>query len=423
MSEFEISQQLINRFTSAGPKRILALDGGGIRGALTLGYLEKIEEILAERHKQIIPKDKFRLHHYFDLIGGTSTGAIIAAALVKGMKASEVKVKYKELGKEVFQKRKLFGFLPNPFTVFSYSYHAKPLEKHLEKILEGSVLGDKSNKTGLCVIAKRLDTYSTWPVSNNPNAKYFPDNRFKVKDIVRASSAAPTYFKPEILPVDLENQMGSFVDGGISIMNNPSLQLFLMATVKGYRIGGYNEKVVDGEKTEEEITWKAGEKDLFIVSVGTGRKDKKVMAEKWKNPNVLQIAKILPDQFMTDANQIVEMMMNLLGKFPPNYFPRKIDSEVGTMENDILMNQKAFTYVRYNADLAKDKLKSELGIEDISDDEVKRLTQMDDVRNIDNLVKIGKVASGKVLDVHFPVEFDLTPQSIFDEEIQKRNNT
>ena len=66
MSKLEISQQLINRFTSAGPKRILALDGGGIRGALTLGYLEKIEEILAERHKQIIPKDKFRLHHYFD---------------------------------------------------------------------------------------------------------------------------------------------------------------------------------------------------------------------------------------------------------------------------------------------------------------------------------------------------------------------
>ena len=106
--------------------------GGGIRGALTLGYLEKIEQILAERHKAIIPIEKFRLYHYFDLIGGTSTGAIIAAALATGLKASEIKEKYKKLGVEVFQKRKLLGFLPNPFKVFSYSYHSGPLIKNLE---------------------------------------------------------------------------------------------------------------------------------------------------------------------------------------------------------------------------------------------------------------------------------------------------
>ena len=58
-------------------KRILSLDGGGIRGALTLGYLQKIETILASRTKD---PEKFRLYQYFDLIGGTSTGSIIAAA-------------------------------------------------------------------------------------------------------------------------------------------------------------------------------------------------------------------------------------------------------------------------------------------------------------------------------------------------------
>jgi len=69
---------LHQRLTSDGPKRILALDGGGIRGVVTLGFLEEIESILAKRHPHI---EDFRLCDYFDLIGGTSTGSIIAALL------------------------------------------------------------------------------------------------------------------------------------------------------------------------------------------------------------------------------------------------------------------------------------------------------------------------------------------------------
>ena len=58
-------------------KRILALDGGGIRGAITIGYLEQMEKILSERYKDFIKPSDFRLCDYFDLIGGTSTGSII----------------------------------------------------------------------------------------------------------------------------------------------------------------------------------------------------------------------------------------------------------------------------------------------------------------------------------------------------------
>lgn len=58
------------------PKRILALDGGGLRGILTLGILQKIEDLLRERHRG---GDDFRLDHYFDLIAGTSTRSIIVA--------------------------------------------------------------------------------------------------------------------------------------------------------------------------------------------------------------------------------------------------------------------------------------------------------------------------------------------------------
>src|SRR5512133_487296 len=84
---------------SSGPKRILALDGGGIRGALTLGYLERLEQILKDRHPRI--KD-FRLCDYFDLIGGTSTGSIIGAALAIGMSVGEIKEYYFSLGEKIF---------------------------------------------------------------------------------------------------------------------------------------------------------------------------------------------------------------------------------------------------------------------------------------------------------------------------------
>lgn len=91
---------LSERLKSKGAKRILALDGGGIRGALTLGYLEKIEQILRDKHNN----QNLKLWEYFDLIGGTSTGSIIAAGLAIGMSASEVKKMYLELSGEVFSK-------------------------------------------------------------------------------------------------------------------------------------------------------------------------------------------------------------------------------------------------------------------------------------------------------------------------------
>ena len=68
-------------FRSPGPKRILSLDGGGVRGIATLAYLKKLEDLLRERHGG---RADFRLCHYFDLIAGTSTGSIIAAAMAQG---------------------------------------------------------------------------------------------------------------------------------------------------------------------------------------------------------------------------------------------------------------------------------------------------------------------------------------------------
>lgn len=68
-----------------GPKRILSLDGGGIRGVLTLQYLKVIETIVKERFGE-----ETLLCDDFDLIGGTSTGSIVAAGLASGMSVDEL---------------------------------------------------------------------------------------------------------------------------------------------------------------------------------------------------------------------------------------------------------------------------------------------------------------------------------------------
>jgi patatin-like phospholipase/acyl hydrolase len=103
---------------------MLAL-GGGLRGILTLGILQKMEDILRERHGN---SDDFRLCHYFDLIAGTSTGAIIAATLTKGWAVEELRKKYMKLGERVFEKS-LFrkGF-------FRAKYHEEKLVKELKEV-------------------------------------------------------------------------------------------------------------------------------------------------------------------------------------------------------------------------------------------------------------------------------------------------
>src|SRR5690606_13726871 len=147
--------------SNSSPKRILALDGGGIRGALSLGYLQRIEDILRKQHGN----DKnFRLCDYFDLIGGTSTGSIIASCLAIGMKVQDIKNMYMELGDKIFGKRNKWWKIFEIDDLLKATYKAKPLEDELQKLFGDIKLESDKIKTGLCIIAKRADTNSVWPL-------------------------------------------------------------------------------------------------------------------------------------------------------------------------------------------------------------------------------------------------------------------
>lgn len=376
------------------PKRILALDGGGIRGALTLGYLQRIENILKKQHGN----DKnFRLSDYFDLIGGTSTGSIIASCLAIGMGVDEIKNMYMDLGEKIFAKKYKWWKIFEIDDLLKAGYNEKPLEEQLQKVFGNITLGDTERiKTGLCIVAKRADTNSVWPLINHPGGKYFNSADGMNKDIllwkaVRASSAAPSYFLPQIIDVGGGLSEAAFVDGGVSMHNNAALQLLMVATLQGFP-----------------FKWKWGADNLLIVSVGTGMsKWKKIPADVKKN-NLLKWAQQLPDMFMQDASWHNQLLLQWFSNSPTAW---EIDGEVGKLENDFIGNAKKgeglLSYLRYNIWLDAETL-NPLMKKTYTQKEIDGLVEMSNAASRFELYDIGSKASLKeIKEDHFPETFKL----------------
>ena len=376
------------------PKRILALDGGGIRGALTLGYLQRIEDILRKQHGD---EKSFRLSQYFDLIGGTSTGSIIAACLAIGMSVNEIKTMYMNLGEKIFAKKYKWWKIFEIDDLLKASYNSKPLEEELQNVFgSDTTLASDRILTGLCIVAKRADTNSVWPLINHPDGKYYDSVDGRNKDIllwkaVRASAAAPTYFLPQIIDVGGGLSEAAFVDGGVSMANNPSLQLLMVATMNGFP-----------------FKWKWGEDNLMIVSVGTGMgRWKKIPADVKKN-TLLNWASQLPDMLMQDASWQNQMLMQWLSNSPTAW---EIDQEIGKLDTDSMGSSKKgkglISYLRYNIWLDATTI-GPLMNKQYSPKEIDGLVEMSNAASRFELYDIGaKAAAKEVSDTHFPDIFKI----------------
>ncbi|MBN1991902.1 MAG: patatin-like phospholipase family protein [Anaerolineae bacterium] len=373
-------------FFEPGPKRILALDGGGIRGALTLGYLQRIEHILRQRAGG---DPEFRLCDYFDLIGGTSTGSIITTGLALGFSVTKIQQLYQNLSDEVFKKPLL------RLGVFSSKFPQEPLVQALTEYFGDHTLGSEALQTGLMVMTKRLDTGSPWVLHNNPRGKYFspgPEGKianqdYLLREIVRASTAAPHYFEPEEIEV-ARGVAGAFVDGGVSPYNNPALQLLLLATLDGY---GYH--------------WPVGEDKLLLVSVGTGYREFRLAAKEVMAMPAIQLAAQSVLSIMGDCDWLGQTVLQLLSR---SATPWPIDSEVGDLQQDVLGSGAAWiTYLRYTLAYEAAWLSRQLNIQ-MDEDEAASLYAMDNPQNVQKLSELGAAAAMvQVKEEHFPGGFDL----------------
>lgn len=375
-------------FASDGPKRILALDGGGLKGIVTLGFLQRVEDALKERHGA---DAKFRLAHYFDLIAGTSTGAIIAAALAKGMTVAEVTDYYLTMGEKVFNRNWFRKGL------IRARYDDRKLKKLLKDVLGAeTTLGDKALKTGLVLMTKRMDTGSPWPLGNNPRGRYFAGSAEKGRvgnadyplwQVVRASTAAPAFFDPQTLVINEGGSrrravQGSFVDGGVSPFNNPALQAFMYASLDGFR-----------------VNWPNGADNMLIVSIGTGNSDPEHTPSKIAAKGAIKALLSLMD----DCGALVETMMQWMSagtKVTP------IDRELGDLRDDLIASAPLFTYVRYNVSFEPDEVnRLKPGL---SEKQIASLSAMDETENLSVWKELGELASlEQVEEIDFPNKFDL----------------
>ncbi|MEM6394984.1 MAG: patatin-like phospholipase family protein [Bacteroidota bacterium] len=358
-------------------RRILTLDGGGIRGALTLGFLEKIERIIQAQtgNKQT------RLCDYFDLIVGTSTGSIIASALATGMTSREIKAKYLELGGKIFsEKRK-----PWVRSKFRYllraEYKHRELEKGLLDTFGHTTIGDTEKiKTGLCIITKRADTFSTWTFNNFPRYKYYNQNKnFKLVELIRASSAAPSFFEAKRLDVGGSNPDAAFIDGGVSMANNPSLQALMLASLKGYS-----------------LEWSLKDDNFLLVSVGTGVGTKTIPAKEIQHKRIASWGKLMPELFMEDANYFNQALVQWLSDSDTAI---RIDRVIEDLREDRFFGFKPLNYLRYNVLIDKDYLSTELDM-NFTDGEVSNLREMDKGENRFILAEIGEKAAEKQVKAH-----------------------
>ena len=373
------------RIAQEGPKKLLAIDGGGIRGVLALEVLQKIEDLLKSRSGRA----DFRLADYFDYIAGTSTGGIIAAGLSSGMSVREILDFYQEAGAQMFVKANLLRRL-------RYKFEDEPLAAQLQQVFGiGTTLGSEKLRTLLLLVMRNATTDSPWPIGNNPYAKYNDRTRpgcnldLPLWQLIRASTAAPTYFPPEVIVLSqgrADERQFVFVDGGVTMYNNPAFQMFLMATVDRYWA------------LKPEARWHGGADGMLIVSVGTGTSPDARQSLDPDKMNLLFNASAIPSALMFAALNEQDLLCRVFGNCRVG---DPIDREVGDLigsAGPLQHGQKLFSYLRYNAELTREGLDA-LGCRDIKPEAVQ---QLDSIDGIPALRTVGnRVAETKVREQHF----------------------
>lgn len=383
---------LRGRYEARRPRRMLALDGGGIRGVITLRVLAELESKLRAHYGT---GDHFRLSDFFDYVGGTSTGAIIAAALARGLSVSEIESFYETFGREIFRKRR--------WGIWESLYGDGALARKLKEVYgSGSTLRPTDLKTLLLVVTRNATTDSVWPVSSNPAAKYNDTDRadcnlqIPLWKLVRASTAAPVYFPAEVIewaPGDPEKAF-VFVDGGTTAYNNPAFLMVRLATSPAYRLG-----------------WETGEGNLLVISAGTGSSPVEGVKAEDPDSNLVSAAATTLSALMSQAAFDQDINCRTVGRCvhgPP------LDREVGDLiprdgsGRKIPLSEdlgRSFLYARYDAAINEKGLK-EMGLGDI---DARKVGKLDAIDSMPELTRIGeKIAEGIDLDDFRPfVDMDL----------------
>lgn len=218
-------------FNPGGKKVILSVDGGGMRGMISIAMLAELEQMTGKTCQQM-----------FDMVGGTSTGAIIAAGLGIGMSAQEIlETIYRDRLPKAFPPDNILKYVRYLLTGLRYMYPMQPFIDAMQPLARGVKIQDLTHPI-VFMTTKDVrvgDTY--FIVSKGPGLKAVAD--WPLSGAVAASGAAPIYFPPVA---------GNLIDGGVGVTSNPCLAV----AIEAMEYIGANEGFIDNH--------------VILISLGTG---------------------------------------------------------------------------------------------------------------------------------------------------------
>jgi patatin-like phospholipase/acyl hydrolase len=253
---------------------VLAIDGGGIRGIIPASILAALEKELGRA-----------IHEVFDLIAGTSTGGIIAVAIGAGAnngnpyRPEDLVGLYIENGEAIFHK--------TPLTEVRNwvrpKYSAAPLEEILLRFFGDTEL--KSAKCPLLIGSYDIENqipffFKSQRIPTNPNYNW------KLRDVARATSAAPTFFPPIQLK-NVYHESYTLVDGGVCV-NNPAMAGFAEA----HHI--------------------YGDADFLVVSIGSGDPNVQLRYQDVKDWGLAKWARQIAPVFMDSTTRAADQELYFL---------------------------------------------------------------------------------------------------------------
>ena len=256
---------------------ILSIDGGGIRGILPAMVIAEIEK----RLRIATGKTDSFLSDYFDLIAGTSAGGLLACYYLyyhNGLRfnATEAVDLYEHYGATIFQKRCFRFFI----RLFDALYPEKGIEQVLYNIFGDAKLSDAPCNSA--ILAYHI-TERKAVIFTADTARCEKGRDYLLRDIARATSAAPTYFRVAQATA-MDGVSSCLIDGGI-YANDPTLCAMVEAKKTKFRDRDEYPKL----------------KDMYVVSLGTGHTTKPYRYENAKRWGVISWAIPLIDMLQSSS--------------------------------------------------------------------------------------------------------------------------
>ena len=323
-------------------KKILSIDGGGIRGIIPGMILVTLEEKISSRLGRPV-----KIGEFFDFVAGTSTGGILTCLYLCPSEEDPGKAKYSaqeavdlyvKLGGEIFTVsfwKKMIAANGN----LDEKYPADNLEKYLKQYLGDTRI---SQLIKPCLIPSyNIEKRESNFFGQQDFRTKGPAADFLVRDVCRATSAAPTYFETALIK-SIAGEAYPLVDGGV-FANNPALCAY--SEVRN--------------AVDEPVA-----RDMIIFSLGTGSENKSYPYSKAKNWGAVGWIKPVIDIMMAGAAEVTD------------YHLKKMFSAHGNIDNYIRLQPSSLG----NADPEMDNASEE---------------------NIQALIEVGKETArncGKELD-------------------------